>query len=368
MHPILARAERLTTYLAAWLIVAVLLAAVLTRQGLSWLEALALLLPMCLVYGFACLSAWYVCRATPLTSPGPPKPGPQGRAGGGGSGVLRVLSSSALAAVIASGLWVELMRLWVSALVALPLFTESAARYAGHDPLLFAAGVFLFLLALTVHYLLLAFELARQAEQRQLRMEVLAREAELRALRAQLDPHFLFNSLNSISALTAVDPAGARRMCVLLADFLRDTLNISSRDQIPLVEELALTDRFLGIEQVRFGDRLQVERHVDGAAAQCRVPPLLLQPLVENAVTHGIAGLLEGGVIRLDVSRRDRRLSIAIENPRDAESRRTSRPGVGLENVRQRLIAMFGADARLDTRVEDACYRVELAMPCLTDD
>jgi len=352
MHPILARAERLTTYLAAWLIVAVLLAAVLTRQGLSWLEALALLLPMCLVYGFACLSAWYVCRATPLTS----------------SGVVRVLSSSALAAVIASGLWVELMRLWVSALVALPFFTESAARYAGHDPLLFAAGVLLFLLALTVHYLLLAFELARQAEQRQLRMEVLAREAELRALRAQLDPHFLFNSLNSISALTAVDPAGARRMCVLLADFLRDTLNVSSRDQIPLVEELALTDRFLGIEQVRFGDRLQVERHVDGAAAQCRVPPLLLQPLVENAVTHGIAGLLEGGVIRLDVSRRDRRLSIAIENPRDAESPRRSRRGVGLENVRQRLIAMFGADARLDTRADDTYYRVELAMPCLIDD
>jgi two-component system, LytTR family, sensor histidine kinase AlgZ len=352
MHPILARAERLTTYLAAWLIVAVLLAAVVTRQGLGWAEALALLLPMCLVYGFACLSAWYVCRATPLTS----------------SGVLRVLSSSALAAVIASGLWIALMRLWVSALVQLPPFAESAARYAGHEPLLFAAGVLLFLLALTVHYLLLAFELAREAEQRQLRMEVLAREAELRALRAQLDPHFLFNSLNSISALTAVDPAGARRMCVLLADFLRDTLNVSSRNQIPLVEELALTDRFLGIEQVRFGDRLQVERHVDGAAAQCRVPPLLLQPLVENAVTHGIAGLLEGGVIRLDVSRRDHRLSIAIENPRDTDSPRAARRGVGLENVRQRLMAMFGADARLDARADDGRYRVELAMPCLTDD
>ena len=352
MHPILARAERLTTYLAAWLIVAVLLAAVVTRQGLGWVEALALLLPMCLVYGFACLSAWYVCRATPLTT----------------SSVLRVLASSALAAVVASELWVALMRFWVSGLVLLPSFPESAARYAGLEPLLFATGVLLFLLALTVHYLLLAFELARQAEQRHLRMEVLAREAELRALRAQLDPHFLFNSLNSISALTAVDPVGARRMCVLLADFLRDTLNVSSRDQIPLVEELALADRFLGIEQVRFGDRLQVERRVDAAAAQCRVPPLLLQPLVENAVTHGIAGLLEGGVIRLDVSRRDERLSIAIENPRDAESSRAARRGVGLENVRQRLTAMFGGDARLETRTDDGRYRVELALPCLTDD
>src|SRR5213593_2325510 len=190
MHPILTRAERLTTYLTAWLVVAVLLAAVVTRQGLSWVEALALLLPICLVYGFVCLSAWYVCRATPLTSPGPPTPVTLSRAGGGGSGVLRVLASSALAAVIASGLWVALMRLWVSALVQFPPFTESAIRYAGLEPLVFAAGVLLFLLALTVHYLLLAFELAREAEQRQLRMEVLTREAELRALRAQLDPHF----------------------------------------------------------------------------------------------------------------------------------------------------------------------------------
>src|SRR5262249_40432912 len=155
---------------------------------------------------------------------------------------------------------------------------------------------------LTVHYLLLAFEFARQAERRQLQLEVLSRDAELRALRAQLDPHFLYNSLNSISALTAVDPAGARRMCVLLADFLRGTLAMSTRDRIPLEDELALTDRFLNIEQVRFGARLQVERQVDDAAARCRVPPLFLQPLVENAVTHGIAGLIDGGVIRLRVA------------------------------------------------------------------
>jgi len=352
MHPILARAERLTAYLTAWLVVAVLLAAVVTRQDLGWMEALAILLPMCLVYAFACLSAWYVCRATPLTT----------------SSVVRVLASSGLAAIVASGLWLALMRFWVSALSLLPAFATTGASFTSHEPLLFATGVLLFLLALTVHYLLLAFELAREAEQRQLRMEVLAREAELRALRAQVDPHFLFNSLNSISALTAVDPAGARRMCVLLADFLRDTLNVSSRSQIELVEELALTDRFLGIEQVRFGDRLQVERHVDATAGQCRVPPLLLQPLVENAVTHGIAGLLEGGVIRLDVSRRDGRLSIAIENPRDAESSPPARRGVGLENVRQRLMAMFGGNARLETRAADGRYRVELALPCLTDD
>ena len=155
---------------------------------------------------------------------------------------------------------------------------------------------------------------------------------------------------------------------MLLADFLRDTLDVSSRDRIPIAEELALTDRFLGIEQVRFGERLRVERHVDGSAAQCRVPPLLLQPLVENAVTHGIAGLVEGGVIRVDVARRNGRLSIAIENPRDADTPSRPRSGVGLDNVRQRLAVMFGADARLDTRADEGRFRVELVLPCLIDE
>ena len=234
---------------------------------------------------------------------------------------------------MASGLLIGLARVWVSVLGAVTSLGPTAEQYARHEPLLFAAGVLLFLLALTVQYLLLAFEIAQEAERRQLQLEVLSRDAELRALRAQLNPHFLYNSLNSISALAAADPAGARRMCVLLADFLRETLALSTRDRIPLADELALTDRFLGIEQVRFGERLQVERHVDDAASRCRVPPLLLQPLVENAVTHGIAELLDGGVIRLDVARRERR---AVDCDREPARRRCPRAGAPRRRPRQR--------------------------------
>jgi LytS/YehU family sensor histidine kinase len=352
MHPILARGERLASYLAASLVVAGLLATALARQDLTWVAAFLLVLPVCVVYAFVCLSAWYICRATPLTT----------------SSAGRVLVSSGMAAVVASSLFIALARTWMAALAAVTTLGPTQEQYEQQEPLLFASGILLFLLALTVHYLLLAFEVAREAERRRLQLEVLSRDAELRALRAQLNPHFLYNSLNSISALTAIDPAGARRMCVLLADFLRDTLAISVRDRIPLADELALTDRFLGIEQVRFGQRLQVERHVDDGAAQCRVPPLVLQPLVENAVTHGIAGLIDGGVIRLDVARRHDRLSIAIENPRDDETTPSGRRGVGLDNVRQRLVTMFGPDARLETQTDSGRFRVELALPCLTDD
>jgi sensor histidine kinase YesM len=351
MHPILARTERLTLYLGGWLIVSILLGTVGVLQGLTWMGALVFLVPITIVYGFISLSAWYVCGGTPLTAPNG----------------MRALASSSLAALVASGLWTGLAHLWINVLSSFPAFAPAEALYRRQTPLLFASGVLLYLLAVAIHYLLLAFENARESERRQLQLEVLARDAELRALRAQIDPHFLYNSLNSINALTGSDPAGARRMCVLLGDFLRNTLKVGARERIPLADELVLTDGFLNIEQVRFGSRLQVERVIDPTATQCLVPPLLLQPLVENAITHGIAKTLEGGVIRLDVARNNGRLSIAIQNPRDSDDVSPGTGGVGLENVRRRLETMFGNGARMDTHADASQFRVELSMPWVTE-
>ena len=348
MHPILGRASRAAWYLLTWIIAAVLVAALMTRVGLGWVEALALLAPLFVVYAFTCLSAWYVCRAMPIrTTP-----------------LARLLGSSGLTAFMAGAVWLALARGWIMTLGATPAFAAASDRYTQQLPFLLAVGVLLYLLAIAFHYALVAIETAREAERHRLELEVLTRDAELRALRAQINPHFLYNSLNSISAMTTSDPAGARRMCLLLGDFLRSTLNVTSRDGITLADELALTDRFLDIEQVRFGSRLQVERCIDPAAALCRVPPLILQPLVENAVAHGIAGMLEGGVIRLEIARLDGTLSIAIDNPRDGDlpSGGATR-GVGLENVRRRLAVMFGPAARLETRAEPGSFHVRLELP-----
>ncbi|MDR1991062.1 MAG: histidine kinase, partial [Acidobacteriaceae bacterium] len=223
--------------------------------------------------------------------------------------------------------------------------------------------ILLFLLALAVHYLGLAFEEARKSEQRQFALQMHARDAELRALRAQLNPHFLYNCLNSIAALAGADAMGARRMCLLLAEFLRTTLHAGALSTITLGDELALADRFLTIEQVRFGERLCVERQVDEQTLGCRVPPLFLQPLLENAVRHGIANTLDGGVIRVRVSRDEARLMIAIENPYDPETLPPMRHGTGLTNVRQRLAAMFGHEANMNARAERGRFRVDLVLP-----
>jgi hypothetical protein len=351
MHPILARLDRTAAYLGAWLLAGLLLSASLAGQGVNWLDALVFIVPTFLLYAFVCLSAWYVCRAVPVTT----------------GGIRAVTVASAAAAVSGGLLWLGLAELWRAVLALLPLTRGAAAAGAPQEPFLFAVAVILYLLVLSVHHVAFASEAAREADRQRLELQVLTRDAELRALRAQLNPHFLYNSLNSISALTSVDPGGARRMCVLLGDFLRNTLKASALDHHALSDELKLVDAFVAIEQVRFGPRLMVDRRVDDSALSCRVPPLLLQPLMENAVVHGIAGLIEGGTIRLGVSKQDGRVLVRIENPRDADVTPRRRGGVGLENVRRRMQAAFADRARFDAVADAGTFRIDLNLPAVEE-
>jgi len=249
----------------------------------------------------------------------------------------------------------------------LELFAEGA-RIAPRElfpalrALIFGFGILLYLLSLAVSYLLAAFERSRDAERRGLEAQVLAREAELRSLRTQIDPHFLFNTLHSISALTTADPPAARRMCVLLGDFLRDTLALGSEARITIERELQLATQFLEIERVRFGDRLRVDA-TSPPAAPWMVPPLLLQPLVENAVTHGVAHVIDGGVIRIAISNTESSLTIDVENPCDPDRPRRTGTGLGLANVRARLHAIYGDQARVTAGEADGAWTVRLVLP-----
>lgn len=348
MHPILTRATRVALYLVVCLEAAVLLAAFLRLiEPRPWAHALAFAVPSMLLYGFVVLSAWWVCRSYPLTG---------GRA-------ARSIATQVGAALLASTAW-TIFGSGLATVLRNHAGIGPSTEGLRHDLIvIFAFGVALYLLSAVVHYLGLAFQTSHAAERRALESQVGAREAELRALRAQLSPHFLFNSLNSINALVGNDPEGARRMCEKLGDFLRRTLALGARDAVTVAEELALVDGYLDIEQVRFGDRLRVERAIDPGAAGCNVPPLLLQPLVENAVKHGIQGCLEGGVVRLEARRDLDRLTLAVENPVDPEAPSRTGGGVGLVNVRRRL-EIFGArEAQIVAGRTGASFRVTLTLP-----
>jgi two-component system, LytTR family, sensor histidine kinase AlgZ len=348
MHPILADGRRLAIYLAAWLPLSGILITIFAFEGsLSWRALAIFTLPLDLGYAFVCLGTFYLCRAAPLHV----------------SGIARVLGTQLGAALTSAALWVLVARGWFALLGSWGLALGAAPAFARLQPFLFGRGFLLFLIAALMHYLLVAFESSRRAETQSLEYRVLSREAELKALRAQLHPHFLFNSLNSVVALIGSDPDAARRTCVMLGDFLRSSLTLGARDSIPLGDEVALAQSLLAIEKVRFGSRLAFETRLEEAARACPVPPLLLQPLVENAVTHGIAHLLEGGAIRLEAVRRGDLLHVVVENPRDPEARASAGAGLGLDNVRRRLTAVYGNDARFKASAEGARFRVELSFP-----
>jgi LytS/YehU family sensor histidine kinase len=233
------------------------------------------------------------------------------------------------------------------------------ARWLGADfgkeriAAFFVTGMLLYLLSVAFHYLLAGLE-------RELDVRMLARDAELKALKAQLDPHFLFNSLNSISSLCGSNPASARTLTTLLAEYLRKSLRTGSAETVTLSEELELVSSYLAIERIRFGPRLELVQEVEEGVRGHRVPPLLLQPLVENAIRHGIAHLLEGGVVQIAAARERDGVRIAVENACDPDRPPQRGENIGLANTRRR-VELF--DGRVDVVDEPARFRVTLWLP-----
>jgi len=364
MHPILGNLRRLSLYLLGWIPLTAILFYLLTLSGgLKWTHALAMAVPLCLLYAFMCLSAFYSCRSMPLE----------------GTSFSRLALTHLVTAIILSAIWVLQARGLTIALASFTAFRGIDREFPPNHPLLFASGVLIYLLAVALHYVLLSMERSRELERREMQARVLARDSELKALKAQVNPHFLFNSLNSISALTSIDAGRARDMCIQLADFLRKTLGMGEKTVIPLREELDLVRSFLAVEKVRFGARLSVGEKVASEALDCAVPPLLLQPLVENAVAHGISNLTEGGWIKLEILWRDREgnavqdladrvngssdLFIQVANNFDPEAPRRRGAGVGLVNVRQRLVTRYGDRASFSAQAENNQFRVSITIP-----
>lgn len=348
MHPLIARSGRLTIYAVAWIPLSIFLAYLLHASGhLTWTNALALALPLCLVYQFMCLSAWYSCKSAPLERTDP----------------LRLLLTHVTAAALVSALWIELGKFVAYALSHFAVFSELGSQYSTALPVLFAAGLLLYLLAVAYYYVILSLEASREAQARVMESTVLARDAELKALKAQVNPHFLFNSLNSISALTSIDPAKAREMCILLAEFLRMTLGLGEKSSISLGEELLLLEHFLAIEKVRFDSRLEMREDIQEHSKSALIPALLLQPLVENAVTHGIANLLDGGIISLTARSTSQHLTIIIENTCDLDATVIRRGGRGLANVRSRLEARYSKEADMRVTADAGTFKVQLTLP-----
>jgi two-component system LytT family sensor kinase len=214
--------------------------------------------------------------------------------------------------------------------------------------LMINANLWMYLPMVAIGHILLGYRRAREREQQARQLQAELAQAELQVLKSQLHPHFLFNTLNSISALIRIDPKAADRMVVQLSALLRNTLDHIGVQEVPLKEELEVLEDYLQIEQTRFQDRLRVRMHIEPETLDAMVPYLLLQPLAENAVRHGTSKLTGIGEIEVRAWKEGASLVISITDNGLGIAENGAPNGVGLSNTRARLNHLYGAAQHLE--------------------
>jgi two-component system, LytTR family, sensor kinase len=231
----------------------------------------------------------------------------------------------------------------------------------------FHSGLLIYAALIAIRNALDTYRKYQEREVRAAQLEAQLSQAQLDALRKQLQPHFLFNTLNTVSILIDEDRGAAREMLVRLSDLLRSTLDSSKAHEVALKQELEFIASYLEIERVRFSDRLSVEMHIEPQTLNARVPDLLLQPLVENAIRHGIAPRSAAGTIAISARRLNGDLRLEVtDNGRGLpqDRRPEEKPGVGIANTQSRLRQLYGGRQRFEiANLDEGGVRVAITLP-----
>ncbi|NTV83399.1 MAG: histidine kinase [Bacteroidales bacterium] len=224
-------------------------------------------------------------------------------------------------------------------------------------------GVMFYALLVTGYYLIINYRELKEKNQREAQLTNLLKEAELNMLRSQIRPHFLFNSLNSISSLTMTNPGKAQEMVIKLSEFMRYSLNLPDTMISTLEKELYHAELYLDIEKVRFGDRLAFEKHIQPGTLEWNVPVMILQPLLENSVKYGVYESSETTRITLEAILDNDVLQIKIGNTYDPDATIKKGTGTGLNNIRGRLLNIYGTSSLMKISQAGNYFEVTLRIP-----
>jgi sensor histidine kinase YesM len=229
-----------------------------------------------------------------------------------------------------------------------------------------------YITAIALFYLLRYIDTVREKENEKMLLAIANNEMQMSLLKSQINPHFLFNTLNSISTLMNTDKAKARKMMAMLGDVFRYALDSNDILEVPLSEELDFIRNYIRIQQVRFGERLKYEEDIERSCLALTIPPMVLQPLVENSVKHGITPKEEGGTITVSIHKENGQAlfkvadnGIGLANKTQFES---SNSGVGLVNSDTRLQNMYGTHAKLRIAADDEGFVVIFKIPVDEED
>lgn len=345
-HPITGNRRSILIYSLVWLMVAATLG-VLYHFVFNFPIPVVIgdALLSSLLFGFTGLLAWYPTRYIPFQQQSP---------------VYSIVAHLG-AAIVIMGVWIlvclGLLNVFYSAQEEyIDILNNSVAWRA-------ALGGLVYLVLVLIYYLVSNNQKLQERSQQEERLKGLVRDAELNMLKSQINPHFLFNSLNSISSLTMSNPEEAREMIIRLSDFLRYSLKHRENEYVPLVEELGRMKDYLAIEKVRFGEKLLYELHINKDCEKFQVPTMIFQPLFENAIRHSVYESTEPVSIRFSCAPEEEYMKAVISNDYDPSIPTRKGTGVGLQNVRQRIALAYKEKGSVQWSAKDGVFSVTILFP-----
>ncbi len=347
LNPVLKNRRFLIIYSSAWLIIAVIHQAIpiLYFSNYKIHNAIAEAIVFNGLYAVIGVGIWYPVYYTDLEK----------------NKIVTFLTNHLAASSLAVGVW-----LWLSYVVLTSLFQYNTEyiNYINYS-LPWRVGLgFLFYLLITLNYYLLIYyqhfkdKLIRESE-----LKALVKESQLTSLKSQINPHFLFNSLNSISSLTMISPEKAQDMVINLSDFLRYSISHSAEILTHLEDEMKNIHRYLNIEKIRFGKKLIIEEHIDDNCNKLKLPGLILQPIMENAIKYGVYESTDKSKINIRCRCNDELLEVVVSNDYDPDYQTKKGEGIGLRNVASRLKIQYGSEDLLKINKNENTFEIILRFP-----
>jgi sensor histidine kinase YesM len=343
---VLSKKYYLTIYLVTWLTIIVVHAALLFfLYDTSLMESISDSVVFNLLFAVAGYTLWFVIRYNLKEKP---------------SGIDLIFQHLMVAVVIIT-IW-----FFVSYYTLTSLFSADTGYLQflkESSPWRIITGLFYYIVYVLIYYLILYYEDLQEKLKHESELKSLVKEAELDALKSQINPHFLFNSLNSVSSLTLSQPGKAQEMVIKLSDFLRYSLSSDRKSTTTLEKEFDNILRYLDIEKVRFGKRLNFVPDIPPECLKAEVPSLILQPLIENAIKHGVYNSTEEVKIILSCKINEDFVIIGISNKYDPAAIRKKGEGIGLKNIRNRLLLIYHRNDLLMTHSDGKTYSATLKIP-----
>ena len=345
-HPFTTRRRSFIIYSIIWILLAVVIIIILHfNGGFSLAIAATDALLTSLLFGLFGLVAWYPTSYIPFRKEAP---------------VYSILAHVVAGTVVIAA-WIFITLGLLSVIFnSIDLYIDYLENSIFWRVII---GIMAYLVLVLIYYLVSYARTLREKAQAEEKLKTLVKESELNMLKSQINPHFLFNSLNSISSLILSEPDEAREMIIRLSEFLRYSLKHRENEFVTLEEELGRMKDYLSIEQVRFGDKLRFSLDAADACKKLKVPTMIMQPLMENAIKHGVYESLEPVSIQLKCDIKDEHLYLELQNDYDPDQPTSPGTGVGLQNVSERVRLAYDGKGRVTRNSSDGKFKITLILP-----